>query len=285
MLQANRIILLVTTLAVGAFWLVPVNDGLPSDALSPSAYSAIDAAYLEFSWHRASLDLTGHTASAHHEHELLRRARDYFSATRTRTEFTPLGTAPDFWPASSVAVLEALSATLSGNARLRNDTASIRGVSTSGWHEAARQLRATLPGSVQLDVDMMIVDDAIHARAMCERAFSEYRTGSVQFEESTTRLRDSARLALDKAISLADACRGSVLSITGHTDSSGPEDWNVQLSLARANAVAHYLETGGIAPERLLTFGKGSSEPLASNESRYARSLNRRIAIRFAYDD
>lgn len=284
MLQTSRIILPLVTIIIGALWLIPVNNGLTPDAPPPAGYTAIDPARIGFSWQGANLHLEGHTVSAHHEHELLRVAARFFPDTQPRTEFTPLGTAPEHWQALSLTVLEALSATLSGNATLSDNTVSIRGVGTPAWHEAARRLRATLSASIELDIDMMIVNDAIDARAMCERAFSRYRTGSVQFEESTTTLRDSARLALDKAISLANACRESFVRITGHTDSSGPEAWNRELSLARANAVADYLEQGGVARERLLTFGKGSSEPLASNSSRYARSLNRRITIRFSYE-
>lgn len=264
--------------------MIPVNNGLAPDAVPPAAYSALDPARLDFSWHGTSLELAGHTASSRHEQQLIRVAARKFPDTRTRPEFSPLGVAPASWQTSSLAVLESLSATLSGHATLINSTVSIRGVATDAWHDAARHLRASLSESTQLDIEMMIVDVAIDTRELCERAFSEYRTGSVRFEESTTILRDSARLALDKAVSLASACRESVLSITGHTDASGPEAWNQALSLARANAVADYLEKGGVTRERLRTFGQGSSEPVASNRSRYARSLNRRIAIRFSYD-
>ena len=283
MLQISRIILPAVTIAVGALWLIPVNNGLPSDAPPPAGYSAADPARLGFSWQGTTLQLQGHTASAFHEHELLRVAARYFPDASPQTEFIPLGTAPGPWQASSLAVLEALAAVQSGSAMLSDNAVSIRGVVTPAWHEAARRLRASLPATIELDIDMRIVKDTIDARALCERAFSEYRTGSVQFEESTTTLRDSARLALDKAVSLANTCRESIISITGHTDSSGPEAWNRELSVARANAVADYLEKSGVARERLLTFGKGSSEPLASNSSRYARSLNRRIEIRFSY--
>ena len=284
MLQTSRIILPLIVIALGALWLIPVNDGMPADPPAAAGYSAVDPARLEFSWHAGYLKLAGHTHSAHHEHQLLQFAAGFFPDASTLTEFSPLGTAPDAWPASSLAVLEALSTTQSGNAMLSDSRVSINGISTPAWHEAARRLRAALPASIAVDTDVMIVGKTIDARALCERAFSDYETGSVQFEESTTTLRDSASPALDRAISLAAACPESVVTITGHTDSSGPEAWNLALSLARANAVVDYLENAGVARERLLTFGKGSSEPLASNDSRYARGLNRRIAIRFGYD-
>lgn len=265
----------------GALWVISVDNGLPADNAPGAEYSAFDSARLEISLHQGRLQLDGHAASHSQERVLLQRAARDFPGARTSANFKPLGTAPDYWTRVSISVLEALTATQSANALLIDDKLRIRGVSNASWQEALPRLRQALPDFITLDIEMIIADDGISAGDLCQRAFVEYRSGAINFEESTTVLRSSAKLALDRAISLADACRGSAITITGHTDSSGPELWNRQLSLARANAVANYLVKGGIAGERLLTFGAGSSEPLASNASRYGRGLNRRIEIRF----
>ena len=55
----------------------------------------------------------------------------------------------------------------------------------------------------------------------------------------------------------------------------------ITLSLARAGAVAAYLDSRGIAKERLVVVGAGSSLPVADNATRYGRSINRRIEIQF----
>ena len=49
------------------------------------------------------------------------------------------------------------------------------------------------------------------------------------------------------------------------------------MSQARAQAVADYLIANGVAADRLVVEGRGSSEPIADNDTRYGRSLNRRI--------
>ena len=67
--------------------------------------------------------------------------------------------------------------------------------------------------------------------------------------------------------------------IVGHTDSRGPEAANDALSLARANAVARYLESKGIAPARIRVEGRGEHEPLIGNDMAVARALNRRVEI------
>ena len=71
----------------------------------------------------------------------------------------------------------------------------------------------------------------------------------------------------------------------GYQDASGNEAWNRQLSLERARAVGDWLVAHGVAADRIVFEGAGSSEPVASNETRYGRSLNRRIDIGFAYED
>jgi outer membrane protein OmpA-like peptidoglycan-associated protein len=65
--------------------------------------------------------------------------------------------------------------------------------------------------------------------------------------------------------------------VEGHTDASGPEDFNMKLSQRRAEAVRDYLIDKGIAAERLEAVGYGESQPIASNKTRRGRSKNRRV--------
>jgi outer membrane protein OmpA-like peptidoglycan-associated protein len=281
LLHNSRIIALLVFFLVGVLGFISVDKGLPSDTPPPAQYSAADTPRLEVSRFRGHLQLSGHTTSLRHENELLRTAAAIAPGSQPSTDFKPLGTAPDFWAPASIAVLEALAETISGKAQFSGNRLQIRGVSTAAWPETERRLRAALPESVDPDIEMIITDGSIRSRDICARAFEDYQTGAINFEESTTVFRDSARLALDRALSMANACRSSVIVVTGHTDATGPETWNQHLSLARATAVAEYLAKGGVAVERLRTNGAGSSVPLASNDSRYGRGLNRRIEIEF----
>ena len=67
--------------------------------------------------------------------------------------------------------------------------------------------------------------------------------------------------------------------IVGHTDSTGDPKYNMWLSLERANIVADYLISTGINEEQLRVIGRGSNEPLASNDTREGRMQNRRVDI------
>lgn len=67
--------------------------------------------------------------------------------------------------------------------------------------------------------------------------------------------------------------------IVGHTDSSGDERYNMMLSLKRAESVADYLISTGINEDQVRAIGRGSKEPIASNDTREGRMQNRRVDI------
>ncbi len=70
-----------------------------------------------------------------------------------------------------------------------------------------------------------------------------------------------------------------VIRVEGHTDSQGPEWLNKKLSQKRADAVKRYLIRKGIGSPRIRTYGYGESKPIATNETDYGRSLNRRTEV------
>ena len=72
------------------------------------------------------------------------------------------------------------------------------------------------------------------------------------------------------------------IKIFGYTDNIGDVKRNINLSLQRANSIKKYLVTLGVNKNRISSFGKGASFPIASNNSEEGRSLNRRVEI-FAY--
>lgn len=78
---------------------------------------------------------------------------------------------------------------------------------------------------------------------------------------------------------LSGAFAGVDVYVCGHTDSSGELDYNMALSLNRAQAVANFLSEEGVAVERLKVQGFGPEYPLAENSDREGRALNRRTEI------
>ena len=71
----------------------------------------------------------------------------------------------------------------------------------------------------------------------------------------------------------------TLLSIEGHTDSSGAADFNQKLSEQRATSVKSYLMNQNILAARLNTTGYGETQPVAANNTAQNKALNRRVEI------
>lgn len=79
---------------------------------------------------------------------------------------------------------------------------------------------------------------------------------------------------------LFDSYPSARAAITGYTDSTGPADYNQQLSLQRAQTVRDYLVDQGVSATRLTAGGRGEINPIASNAMPDGRLKNRRVVIR-----
>lgn len=77
---------------------------------------------------------------------------------------------------------------------------------------------------------------------------------------------------------LTDAGIGQ-LRVDGHTDDTGSAEYNQQLSVRRASAVARVLEAAGYAPAHIEVRGMGKSMPIADNRTTAGRAENRRVSI------
>ncbi|MCR9068871.1 MAG: OmpA family protein [Rhodobacteraceae bacterium] len=71
----------------------------------------------------------------------------------------------------------------------------------------------------------------------------------------------------------------STVDVIGHTDSDGSAEYNQDLSARRASAVAGVLLEAGVAPFRVRSFGRGESEPIATNLTPEGRQQNRRVEV------
>lgn len=69
------------------------------------------------------------------------------------------------------------------------------------------------------------------------------------------------------------------LNITGHTDSTGSDGYNLELSKKRATAVAMYLLNQNVDSSRVNAMGAGEKQPIATNKTESGRALNRRVEL------
>ncbi|MFZ1956433.1 MAG: OmpA family protein [Desulfobacterales bacterium] len=94
------------------------------------------------------------------------------------------------------------------------------------------------------------------------------------FDFDSATLKPGAYAELDRVAKVFNDYPQTMIQIQGHTDSSGPEAYNMVLSERRANAVRDSLVQRGIDPERLTTIGFGESQPISSSAA-----MNRRVTI------
>jgi outer membrane protein OmpA-like peptidoglycan-associated protein len=115
--------------------------------------------------------------------------------------------------------------------------------------QEARGLIVTLPGSIYFAVNKSIVQTGMRSR-LTEIAGALARSGS-----------------------------DSRILIEGHTDSDGSNEYNLELSSLRAEAVRSVLVAGGVSPDRIETRGYGETRPIAPNTSASGKAQNRRVEI------
>lgn len=100
----------------------------------------------------------------------------------------------------------------------------------------------------------------------------------VQFELGKADIREESHGLLDEVAKvLKDNPQLELVSVEGHTDSSGGAKINKKLSKGRAEAVRAYLVTAGIEEARLQASGFGPDRPLVENDTDEHREMNRRV--------
>ena len=104
---------------------------------------------------------------------------------------------------------------------------------------------------------------------------------SALFDFDSDVLKEEGKVALQALGDDIKSKSGKVvdIDIIGHTDSTGPEDYNQGLSERRAQSVADYIIAEGIDASIIDVSGEGESNPIASNDTREGRAENRRVDV------
>jgi len=104
-------------------------------------------------------------------------------------------------------------------------------------------------------------------------------SSGILFDIDKAALRAEAKENLSKLAKILKKYPDTNILIEGHTDATGSEEHNLELSRARAQAVANYLAGLGVDATRFTIMGYGESQPIASNETPEGRQANRRVEI------
>ncbi len=101
----------------------------------------------------------------------------------------------------------------------------------------------------------------------------------VLFDTDSAALKASAYDELTRVSRVLQQYPQTNIRIAGHTDSTGSETYNQQLSERRAEAVKNSLISYGVGANRMTIIGYGESKPIADNSTPAGRQLNRRVEI------
>jgi len=103
---------------------------------------------------------------------------------------------------------------------------------------------------------------------------------AISFDSGSAQLKPQFDEPLNQVAASLNQFPDTHIQVVGHTDSTGGMALNQQLSVNRANAVALYLGSRGVAAERMQTAGMGPTQPIASNDTPEGRAQNRRVEIK-----
>jgi outer membrane protein OmpA-like peptidoglycan-associated protein len=269
-------------LAAGILLAVSLDHGTSQDGATEYSATLFTAQQFSVWLGRDQLTLTGVTTSEQHEAALRQLVREQFPGAEATTDFKPAVILAPNWESLSTRLLYLVAATDSAEATLDANGIVLRAVSSdpTTYQSRLKFLQSALPDDSTVKADVLVIDNIATLDELCTRNFAILAAQPVNFSQSSTSIRQSSYALLDRLIEFAFDCRRTQIVIAGHSDATGHEAWNLQVSRARAQAVAAHLEQNGVRRERLLVEGHGSSQPVASNDTVNGREQNRRIELK-----
>jgi outer membrane protein OmpA-like peptidoglycan-associated protein len=103
--------------------------------------------------------------------------------------------------------------------------------------------------------------------------------GNITFATNSADLNAGFFQVLNSVALVVNEFNQTVIEVAGHTDNTGGDQYNQQLSERRAGAVAAYLGTRSVRSDRIITVGMGEARPIANNGTEAGRQQNRRVEL------
>ena len=101
----------------------------------------------------------------------------------------------------------------------------------------------------------------------------------VYFDTNKSEVKGTSATTLNRLVGILKEYPDSDVLVEGHTDSAGPDDYNLGLSEQRAQSVSDYLVKNGVSPTRLTTKWYGESQPVGDNNTSEGKAQNRRVEM------
>lgn len=107
--------------------------------------------------------------------------------------------------------------------------------------------------------------------------------GQIYFETGKATLKKESYAQLDALVTILNKYPEANMTIEGHTDDVGGDEYNMDLSQRRTDSVKAYLMSKGVLESRLKAIGFGETKPIADNKKASGRAKNRRVELHTAY--
>ncbi len=135
----------------------------------------------------------------------------------------------------------------------------------------------------QTEFEQQLADERAQHQIEIERQQNEIlkltMSSEVSFDFNSAHIKSTFQSPLNKIADIMSRYPQTQIVVIGHTDNVGSDQYNLDLSLRRANSVADYLIMRGVATSRMGTEGRGEMEPIANNDIVTGRAQNRRVEI------
>lgn len=103
--------------------------------------------------------------------------------------------------------------------------------------------------------------------------------GNITFDTNKAFVKDQFVPVLGSVAKVLDKYESTMIEVAGHTDSTGSEAYNLELSKDRARSVANILANNQVDAVRMDIVGYGESAPIATNSTSAGRAQNRRVSL------
>ncbi|MGH7495975.1 MAG: OmpA family protein [bacterium] len=101
----------------------------------------------------------------------------------------------------------------------------------------------------------------------------------ILFDVNKAELKQVSKDNISKLAAILNKYPDTAILLEGHTDATGSDEHNLELSRLRAQSVSNFLSSLSVSPTRFTIMGYGEGQPIANNETESGRTSNRRVEI------
>ncbi len=242
-------------------------------AAAPDPYS------FTASYDGEKLIINGHAGDEESIQHILDAPKPFIAENNVSHNLQLASGSPEFWVKTTSGLLKQLLTLEKGSIEVRNQQGTLKGSASNQADKAALKLVLAQFKDQQFTIHASL--SAPPPPPTCQEKFNEaLGAEKIIFANNQSSITSPSFPLLARLKKVSNQCPEAHISILGHTDSTGSNKANTELSSHRAQAVVEHLTRLGSDASKLTAVGKGESQPIVSNSTKEGRAKNRRIEFR-----